>query len=485
MIDKEEMIVMCDLLDVEASQRKKYNLPNLFFALALLFGLLLVFLEPPFVCPDEAAHYLNICRISRGGIFTDVQDGAVGSWLTTEEVDYYYHYGWIYNEPGSDVRFDFRTMCGLIGRGASEEMVFFGTGFATINPVPYLLPSFVVAIARFLLGSVNAYEILLISKIANLFFYAAIVRWALLKTKAFRHTMFLLALMAMSIFQAVSTSYDSPLIAVSFLLFAYATKLLCACEDYRITKEDIVVISLACGLLCGCKIAYAPLILIFLSVSIVKFGGWKRWGICVGAVAGACILFYLIPNVIISIITRGIEEPMSGAVLAQKEYFRDNFWQFPKIVFNTFDAFGSFWLESFIGKLGWLDTPFPKSFLLLFFVISTLNAMIDACSIKEIKWETRVFSLAGVLIFLIGSLYTMYIEWNPALGIIGGDVINGMQGRYFIPVALFVLIAISNPILHRVRYKEKIEGIRESVVPMTAVISLCLTVLLIFVRYWA
>ncbi|MBQ9750834.1 MAG: DUF2142 domain-containing protein [Clostridia bacterium] len=476
---------MCDLLDNGISQRKKYNLPNLFFGLAVFFGLFLVFLEPPFVCPDEAAHYWNICRISRGNVFVDVQEGAVGSWLTAEEIDYYYRNGWAYNEFGSDVRFDFRKMCELMGRMPSTEMSFLPNTFSCINPIPYLLPSFVVAVVRFFLGGVNAYEILLISKIANLFFYAAIIRFALLKTKAFRHTMFLLALMPMAIFQGASTSYDSPLIAISFLLFAYATKILLAPEDYRITKEDIIVISLACGLLCGCKIAYAPLILIFLSVSIVKFGGWKKWGVCVGAVAGACVLLYLIPNVIIAVITRGIEEPLSEAYSIQREYFRANFWQFPKIVFNTFDAFGSFWLESFIGKLGWLDTPFPKPFLFLFFVISTLNALIDACSIKEIRWKTRVFSLVGVLIFLIGSLYTMYLEWNPVLGIVGGDIINGMQGRYFIPVALFVLIAISNPLLHRVPCKEKIEEIRESVVPMTAVASLCLTVLLIFVRYWA
>ena len=104
---------MCDLLNVENQKRKRYNLPNLFFALALLFGLLLIFLEPPFVCPDEAAHYLNICRISRGDIFLDVQDGAVGSWLTAEEIDYYYRYGWVYNEPGSDLAL-------LYGRGMKK-----------------------------------------------------------------------------------------------------------------------------------------------------------------------------------------------------------------------------------------------------------------------------------------------------------------------------------------------------------------------------
>lgn len=477
---------MYDLLNGKSTQNSYRRFANFFFILALLFGLLLIFLEPPFVCPDENAHFANICRISRGGLFADVQDGKVGAWLSAEEYDFLASYGGIYNGQGTAVRFDYHTAWDLMGRAPSDEMVFFASHHAAINPTPYLPASFVVAIMRFFLGGVNAYEILLISKIANLFFYAAVTRWALLKTGAFRHTMFLLALMPMAIFQGASTSYDAILIAVSFLLFAYATKILCAAEEYRITREDVIAICLACGILIGCKIAYAPLILILLSICVKKFGGWKSWGICVGAVVGAGVLFYLIPALVTAQITSGVETILSEEQIAQKAFFRSNIWHFPVVIFRTVDHFGAYWIESFIGILGWLDTRFPRPFLFLFFVISTLNAVIDACSVEGIRWKTRVCSLAGVLIFFVGTLYTMYVEWNPVLvGIVGGDIAYGGQGRYFIPVALFVLIAISNPLLRRVRCKERIEAVRQPTVCITAILSLCMTVLLILVRYWA
>lgn len=473
------------LADTSNEAQRAVKLSNFFFVLAVVFGVLLIFLEPPFVCPDENAHFINICRISRGGLFADMQDGAVGSYISEEELDFLNRYGGFYNGQENPNRFDYDTMRELSAREPSNEAAFYKTHLAALNPTAYLLSSAFVALVRLIVGSINAYTTLWCAKLANLLFYAFVIRWAIQKTGAFRNTMFLLALMPMAIFQGASTSYDAILIPAAFLLFAYATKILLSPAEYRITREDIVAICFASACICGVKIAYAPLILILLSIHVKKFGSWKRWGICVGMVAAMGIVFYVAPTLITGQITHGAASALSEAQMQQEAYFKSHLGHFPSVILHTVDHFGKYWIETFIGVLGWLDTFFPTAFTVLFFLISTFNAVMDACGTRGVRLSTRLLSLAGVAIFFVGTLYTMYVRWNPELfGIIGGDLAFGGQGRYFIPVALFTVLAVSNPLLEHVPFRSRLEQFRTHLIGLTSVISLSLTVLLLTVRYW-
>lgn len=462
------------------------RLPNLFFALAVLFGLIFIFLEPPFVCPDENAHFLNVCRISHGSLFANVSDGKIGCIMTEEEIDFLLRYGGYYNGQETLTGFGYAQMRGLIGRAPSETMVFMETQFATINPTPYLLASFAVSVCSFIAGGLNAYSILLIGKIVNLFFYAAVIRFALRKTAAFQKTMFLIALMPMALFQGASLSYDAILIPSAFLLFAYATKLLTAPEDYVISRGDLIGVSFACAMLFGCKIAYAPLVLILLAISVKKFGSRKKWWMCVGTVAAMGVLFYLIPALANGIITRGIVDTPTELELAQSAYFSENFWHFPVVLFKTAEQFGSYWAHSFLGILGWLDTVMPPPFLCLFAVILLFTVLTELCHTKGIRPSARLLSLFAFIAFYVGTVYIMYVEWNPAMEIpTGGDIAYGVQGRYFIPIILFVFLAGANNLLERFSCKEKLEDLRDKLVGFTALAACILSSLLLLVRYWA
>ena len=289
----------------------------------------------------------------------------------------------------------------------------------------------------------------------------------------------------MSIFQGASTSYDAVLIPVSFLLFAYATKILLSHDEYLISREDVIAICFASAMLFGGKIAYAPLILILLAIPVKKFGGWKRWWICVGAVAAMGAIFFVIPGVINSIVTRSVDTGLSPLQMEQQAYFMSHLLDFPKVIYYSLDYFGGYWIESFVGILGWLDTQFPQAFIIAFLLISTASAIIDACSAERVNLKIRLCSLGGFFVFFIGTFLTMYVRWNPALvGIVGGYLAYGGQGRYFIPVALFVLLGFGNALSMKLPFAERLRKRHFYMVEITAVCSLCLTVMLIAARYW-
>jgi uncharacterized membrane protein len=455
---------------------------NLFFLLVIFFGLILILLEPPFVCPDENAHFLNICHISHGNLFADVEEGAVGVTISQEERDYLSRYGGYYNGVDNENRYSYAKAQELRTRPASEEMVFVPTHYASINPTAYLIPAAVVFLFR-LLFSVNAYHVLLIAKITNLILYALLARWALQKTKALPNTMFILALMPMSIFQGASTSYDALLIPASFLLFAYATHLLRT--DDPLTWRDIVGVCIACACLFGVKVAYAPLVLILLSIAIKRFGDFKKWLLCVFLVGAMGVIFYLAPAVINGRITADVVTTLSPLEMAQKEFFASHWYRFPLILLCTFGRYCAVWAEGFIGVLGWLDTHFSPVFIVLFALGLLAVALSEICNTAGITKKTRILSLCGVAIFYCGTVYTMYLEWNPVLvGVVGGWLAYGGQGRYFIPIALFTLIAFANTRFQRVKQREKIEAVRQIAVPIFSSVALLATVLLLLLRYW-
>ena len=68
---------------------------------------------------------------------------------------------------------------------------------------------------------------------------------------------------------------------------------------------------------------------------------------------------------------------------------------------------------------------------------------------------------------------------------VGGSIIYGFQGRYFIPCILFVLIACSSTLLRRFKIADKVRALSESILPASALIGLCLAVTLMIVKYFS
>ena len=196
------------------------RLLSLFIVFALAFGIIIILLLPPYSGLDESVHLTHIFRISHGDIFPNVVDGNVASWITAEEHDFYvnYSHSWLFGDYGADVVTELST------RPASDEMVRFGLASDSYyNPLSYMLPGLFIFVLRILGFSINAFNTMMLAKMINLIFYIVITYWALRKTAILQKTMFILALMPMSMLQASSVSYDALILPCSFLLFAYVT----------------------------------------------------------------------------------------------------------------------------------------------------------------------------------------------------------------------------------------------------------------------
>jgi uncharacterized membrane protein len=89
-----------------------------------------------------------------------------------------------------------------------------------------------------------------------------------------------------------------------------------------------------------------------------------------------------------------------------------------------------------VGYLGVLDVPLPFVAVLAYFLMIVFAAMIDKNRFI-VTLRQKVICLI-IFLFGIGAIMTFdYLTWN----LIGAQIIIGVQGRYFIPLApLFFLL---------------------------------------------
>ncbi|MBO5374009.1 MAG: DUF2142 domain-containing protein [Clostridia bacterium] len=460
------------------------RLVKCFVVLALVLGILIVLISPPFTMPDENAHYINICRIIDGDLFPRVEDNMVGSWITVDQNGYlgafYGKYDGVNGQKFSFWELYFQEYLSF----ENDQSVFYATRLSTINPLAYIIPSIGGGLVQNVFGINNPSTIVMGAKLASLAFYVVLIAIAIKTTPVLKRTMLLVALMPMSIYQGASISYDAILIPSAILLFALAMKLFFSPEDYVISIKDIVCVCITCAFLFTTKIAYAPLIIFFLAISIKKFGGLKRFFICIGALAGVGVVFYLAPTIICSVISNGTANTQFAVLDEQKAFFMSNLGIIFPVFKNTIINSAGFWTTSFFGVLGNLDTPFPMIFVIAYYFVLYTTALTELSTIKGFNWKARLLSVAGPIIFFVGTIISMYLAWTPLVAEVGGNYSTGTQGRYFIPVVLFCMMLVANPLLCRFKHINKVLQVETNVVCFVTLLYSILCALILVLRFW-
>lgn len=456
---------------------------RLFVVLAVVFGILIIILSPPMSTPDDNTHFYNSYTISRGDIFPQTENGIPGKYMPQGVIDFVNNTAFLNadsNYTYTDFYYD-----GAMSVSEEEKQEVFKNYFASkANPIGYTVPAIGMFAGNVLLSAYNSefvlpYNLMFFGKLFNLLFYIIVMFFALRITPCYKRTMFLLALMPMSLYQAASLSYDSLLISVCLLLFAYTMRIL-ADDSYQITWRDIIIISLISICLCAVKQAYAPLMLILLAIPRSRFGSLRRYFISIGIVLLAGASAYIIPSMVNSAIYAA---PIPANEIAQKEYLMAHIFEFPIMIARTVWKSRVFYLEGFFGKLGQQDINFPPPIVILFYLLLVVAVFYDSCEAKFIRYPFKLLAAAGCLIMIAGSYYMMYIGWTsiPEIAGVGVNYITGVQGRYFIPVAIFGFSLFANRFI-----KKPLWGgvILERTLFIAPILILIMVPFLLLVRYW-
>jgi uncharacterized membrane protein len=180
---------------------------------------------------------------------------------------------------------------------------------------------------------------------------------------------------------------------------------------------------------------YLALMLIFLAVPTEKTRGRVR---LVGAFAAVCavaggvmLAWYRLCSVAKGGSPYGGEQ-RDAHLLGQP-------LQFAAVMLETVNRKSWAWVESFIGKLGWLDVLLPEPLLLFCFGLLVVGTLTDSPPAPVRAW-TRLCAAGAFLSATAGICFIMYRVWTPG----AAETINGIQGRYFTPAAPAMALLLGN-----------------------------------------
>lgn len=397
-----------------------------FLVIAVLFCALYQMVLPPLSAPDEDAHATMAYYYSNylwGETETkQINDDSTFNWrfpvrktehdlqtyaMEPAQKDYLDLIDSM-DEPGSD---------GVELRGKSRGRVL------SASVVAYLPQTIGVTLARLL--HLNSFWTIYFGRICSSIAYIALAYWGIRKMPVYKTMLAMVALLPMSLHLAASYSYDVLVLGGAFLFTGQIMQL--SYGNKKLSISNIIVLIFSLLILSSGKGIYIFMAILFLLVPYTAFGSRLKKYITLGVFLALGVVFFLI-NMLPSL---GYKSP-AEIVSSQSNNF---VW----ILMNTLVEYASWYLKTmFGGSLGWLEIDIP-------WIITV--AAIGVVSLSILSKENQTVSLRvvdrivyGGLFFLIGGgCMVAAMGWNPETS----SLINGVQGRYLLPVLPCFLLACS------------------------------------------
>lgn len=434
-----------------------------YFFTVLLFGLVYVFVLPPLSAPDEVSHYISAYQLSNTllGTRSKVEDGHVlirSEDLAIEDVKKDYRLQ--ESEVGGKVVFvktNTESPSVVISQTLENDDYMYiyenlsylddgkdDLGVSSFPPVrttaiAYLAPAIGISLARVLgLGSMY---LLFFGRIANLLLYVILMTLALKKLPLFKEIYFGVSLLPMSLHLAASYSYDAFIFAMYALVIAHILYLRFRAD--RVTVFDLVVITLLFAIVAPCKMIYAPLALLAFLVPKQKFGSNKFYLISILVVAMSIIASIMLTNflLITEHVVGSTNLAWAGEESVSLGFMLHNPVRILRMIYNTLIYQLDFYHFSMIGQyLGNLDEILNISYFAVIVFTLCLIALGMAKQDEEIRLvAVEKWLIVAVLVLTVGlTELSMLLAWTP----ISSTMIQGVQGRYFLPALPLMLMLL-------------------------------------------
>jgi uncharacterized membrane protein len=387
-------------------------------------------LIPPFQLPDEPAHFFKATTLP----LPDYLDGQYGHLTTTSSME-------------------------LIHQAQLHEVlqksdVYYRPKKFFTQPIypggdPYFYPSAIPNTFLPYLGfGVSYWLSIAFGGSLQLAFYAmrlgGFMYVAALLFLAYRSSPLLVAGIApllaipMLVNQVIGISADGYTLAMTITLLAVARGY--ASDDTHSRRILPVVVFLFMSV----KVVYLPLLLLLVPILLARRADISNRYIAallIAFVAGALMQYYYISHR-----TPDMAHPIESIARPgeQIQYLLSNPTAYLHVLLNTITRYRHSFATGLFGNIGWLDTPMSDGLLGVFKSYTLIFLALSYC-ICFIKGGVRVRAIvmAGCVIMISAlAIYTsMYVIWTP----VGAPIIDGVQGRYFLPLLLVLAAA---PILY-------------------------------------
>ncbi len=421
--------------------QKRLALIYLIIALPCIFVFSL--LTPPMGATDESSHFIRSLEISEGGFFPSVNPpNPPGAWVEGDVEKFALSPLF---QRNVDITFIHDTAAQTFLTSSEEErrevrdLGWKGDRVFLCVPTTSSYPATSYAVTAVTLfvcrcSGATLLESFYMGRLANGVVSAFTCALALWLCGRFRFFLFAVLSFPMTLYLQASYSQDAAIINASALVVALL------CTD-RAVPFFVKWIPLGVLMFCivAAKIFYAPLYLLtFVAIESLRE---RRYRALILALSFSMILVHsaLEPQV------PHVRGPRAN-VQEQVKIVTHNPRTFIVACFNTIYTKGTDFLEEIVGVLGYLEVPLPIALYRLFFIALLSGLTRDFLDLRETHRAAYIgSSLAslGVLAAIgMGILLIEYVFWSVP----GGSTIEGIQGRYFLPLLIFTVAALGRDV---------------------------------------
>ncbi len=394
----------------------------LYVALALPISACFALATVPYGVPDEAAQFFRAIQVGRLGFLSVAQPGGnAGGSLPEGAIQSFAADGLVHGAGRDRVSAEALAPYASLRWGRRDSPASF-SNTAVYGPLFYAPSALAIDFAR--TAKLTVIETLHFARLVNAFTAVFVSGLAILIADAGLPLLAVLLLQPMTVFLFGSVSQDALIISVSAFVAAWLTR--------RSSGRDAhwaswIGIGLLLGAVAAARLAYFPIGAV---PAIVAWAGvQRRQGMAAAAVAFSCAIGWFVAGVApLGIATRGGGGLLDGT---QMQWLLGHGRADVLVFWHTFQE-SDRRLQEMVGILGWLDTLLPTWVYVLseYLMLAALLATI-AGPVRHVGSRLLVLlTLAMTFVFIYLALF---LSWTRA----GAAVVDGVQGRYLIPVAMF------------------------------------------------
>lgn len=413
---------------VFVGRNKNLSIEKKYLILAGFIGFIYLLVLPFGIGADENKHMMRIFEISEGHMLSEKgENGAGGRIMADNLVPFDYIDS--YSEVGSYWN---------VSLNYDEPVSYTFGNTALYSPVSYLPQVLSVAVAK--LFTDRTVVIAMFAKIAGLIFCLTTMYFSVKNLPVKKECLILIAAMPMFMQQMVVITADGFLNGIAIGFTAYVLYL-SYCYKEQIQPRQIALIYLCMILLGLCKIVFLPLCLLAFSIPWEKFGSKKKYWISLltgfGVTCVANLGWLVISSSYLYEVRDGVDSGMQVLHVLQHPI------NYLNVIYNTIlEKHEIIFWEFFGDGLGALNIHVDRWIYYFFAALLLILAVAKTDDIEiRIKDKIIMFIVTVGAVLLIFT--SEYVQWTA----VANEVIEGIQGRYFIPVALIICIMLENKAL--------------------------------------
>ncbi len=426
-------------------QMQKEHLPlyKMFLVLGIAVGLSFDFIVPIGVTPDDIQHIYSSYYVA--SVLMGKQQGHDVVQCRENEEDYVIktvmsrkHSNQYYISMLDDVP---KEITYVDGQYTTDKLY---------NPHwTAVIPALGIVLARLL--HMNAFWTLMMGRVFNTFVFLMATTYAIKKAPVGKSVIFAVSFLPMVQQQMNSYSHDNIIMCASVLIFAIG--MYWCSKERQIRISDVILYCLAVIVACRVKggtyaiFALIPVLFHWQDKDYRALLKKYRWLIVAGCAAIVCMMFWgQISGIFVSNDARVVGGAGNYLEWADAySYSLSDLLHNPKrlagILVNTYlEQFDYYFTSMISDKMGWLEFSLPT----YVFVLNLLIVVFAICC--DSTAENNFLQVREIILGLLMAIVTfglcaagLLLDYTPNTS----AVIEGVQGRYFIPGALLICIVLS------------------------------------------